>query len=59
MHFPPPEVFTREWGQVLAPAHGVWQRIGPGQPLWASSGNLERSAETRCSDCARTHPGYA
>ncbi len=58
VHFPPPEVFAREWGRVSSPALGVWQRISSAQPLRANSGNLERSAVTRCSDCARAHPGY-
>lgn len=59
VHFPSSEVFTKEWGRVVSPEPGVWQRISRDTPLRAGAGNLERSAATRCSDCARAHPGYA
>lgn len=45
------EVLTNRWGWIEHPDPGLWLRIGPGNSLQATAGNLSRIADRRCKDC--------
>jgi hypothetical protein len=53
-HMTEANIVTPTWGWIRRPDPGLWDRIGPSNPVHATEGNLRRMAISRCTDYLST-----